>query len=68
MEQANAIRHRTQDLVGRDEATLVVRKFKLTVAQLRKQPQNLYGGHALCHSGEEQVHPLLKRLYHRTRR
>ena len=41
---------------------------KLTVALLRKQPQSLYGWHALCHSGEEQVHPLLKRLYHRTRR
>ena len=66
MEQANAIRHRTQALVGRDEAKIVVRK--LTVAQLRKQPPSLYGWHALCHSGEEQVHPLLKRLYHRTRR
>ena len=31
MEQANAIRHRTQDLVGREEATIVVRK--LAVAQ-----------------------------------
>ena len=66
MEQANAIRHWTQALVGRDEATIVVRK--LTVAQLRKQQQSLYGWPALCHSGEEQVHPLLKRLYHRTRR
>ena len=66
MEQANAIRHGSQDLVGRDEATIVVRK--LTVARLRKQQQSLYGWHALCHSGEEQVHPLLKMLYHRTRR
>ena len=49
MEQAYAIRHRTQDLVGREEATIVVRK--LTVAQLREQPQSLYGWHALCHSG-----------------
>ena len=31
MEQANAIRHRSQDLVGREEATIVVRK--LAVAQ-----------------------------------
>ena len=50
--------------MSRDEATIVVRK--LAVAQMRKQPQSLY--HALCHSCEEQVHPLLKRLYHRTRR
>ena len=40
MEQANAIRHRTQDLVGREEATIFVRK--LTVAQLREQPQSFY--------------------------
>ena len=66
MEQANAIRHRTQDLVRRDEATIVVRK--LIVAQLREQQQSLYGWHALCHSGKEQVHPLLKTLWHRTRR
>ena len=39
MEQANAICRRTQDLVGREEATIVVRK--LTVAQLREQQQGL---------------------------
>ena len=40
MEQANAIRHRSQGLVGREEATIVVRE--LAVAQLREQSQSLY--------------------------
>ena len=62
MEQANAIRHRTQDLVGREEATIVVRKLsndrRAKITQLREQPQSISGWHAHCsHSGEEQVHP-----------